>query len=142
MTEAAIIHLSDPKHETTYSLVVHPLTGRVSIKNSFVEPNLTEQLDDTAHEVETEAGAAALRVTYWGGETRRHRFSLTVDGETVATPSLFDDRPGEPFDVEYPLPERLTRDRERIRVGFRTGAGESTGAVFDIRVVSPPSPPP
>ena len=46
MTEAAIIHLSDTQHETFYSLVVHPLTGRVSIKNSFVEPNLGEQVDD------------------------------------------------------------------------------------------------
>ena len=46
MTEAAIIHLSDDKRETYYSLVVHPLNGRVSIKNSFVEPNLNEQIDD------------------------------------------------------------------------------------------------
>jgi general secretion pathway protein H len=46
MTEAAIIHLSDPKRETFYSLVVHPLTGRVNIKNSFVEPDLSEQVDD------------------------------------------------------------------------------------------------
>jgi len=46
MTEAAIIHLSDTQHETFYSLVVHPLNGRVSIKNSFVEPNLGEQVDD------------------------------------------------------------------------------------------------
>ena len=46
MTEAAIIHLSDAKRETFYSLVVHPLNGRVSVKNSFVEPNLGEQVDD------------------------------------------------------------------------------------------------
>ena len=46
MTEAAIIHLSDAKRETYYSLVVHPLNGRVSVKNSFVEPNLGEQVDD------------------------------------------------------------------------------------------------
>lgn len=51
MTEAAIIHLTDDKHETYYSLVVHPLTGRVSVKNSFVEPNLGEQVDDTGKEI-------------------------------------------------------------------------------------------
>jgi general secretion pathway protein H len=45
MTEAAIIHLSDSKRETFYSLVVHPLNGRVSVKNSFVEPP-REQVDD------------------------------------------------------------------------------------------------
>ncbi len=46
MTEAAIIHLSDTKHETFYSLVVHPLNGRVSVKNSYVEPNTVDQIDD------------------------------------------------------------------------------------------------
>ena len=53
-------------------------------------------------------GPAALRVTYWGGETRRHQFEVTAEGETLATQSLFDDRPGELYAVEYPLPERLT----------------------------------
>jgi general secretion pathway protein H len=46
MTEAAIVHLSDAKRETFYSLVVHPLTGRVQVKSSFVEPPLDEQVDD------------------------------------------------------------------------------------------------
>jgi DUF1680 family protein len=88
------------------------------------------------------AGPAALRVTYWGGETRPRRFDVVVEGETVAQQTLFDDRPGEFLEVEYPLPERLTRDRERIRAGFRTGATDSAGAVFDVRVVTAPSPAP
>jgi len=82
-----------------------------------------------------EQGASALRVTYWGGETRRHRFEVTAEGEALATQSLFDDRPGELYEVEYPLPARLTRGRERIRVGFRTGPGQSTGSVFEVRIV-------
>ena len=79
---------------------------------------------------------------YWGGETRRHRFDVVAEGETLATQSLFDDRPGELYEVEYPLPERLTRGRERVRVGFRTGPTQSTGAVFEVRVVRPASPAP
>jgi uncharacterized protein len=82
------------------------------------------------------SGPAAARVTYWGGETRRHSFEVTAEGETLATQSLFDDRPGELYAVEYPLPARLTGGRERVRVGFRTGPNQSTGAVFDVRVVS------
>jgi hypothetical protein len=82
-------------------------------------------------------GPAALRVAYWGGESRRHVFEVVAEGETIATQSLFDDRPGEVLEVEYPLPERLTRGKERLRVGFRTGPGTSTGAVFDVRIVRP-----
>jgi len=88
------------------------------------------------------SGPAAVRVTFWGGETRRHRFDVTAEGETLATQSLFDDRPGELYEVEYPLPERLTRGRERVRVGLRTGPGQSTGAVFEVRTVRPVSPAP
>lgn len=51
MAEAAVIHLSDKKRETFYTLLVHPLTGRVSVKNSFVEANLTEQFDDAGKAV-------------------------------------------------------------------------------------------
>jgi general secretion pathway protein H len=46
MTEAATIHLWDGK-ETYYSLIVHPLTGRVTVKNSFVEIRTDEQVDDS-----------------------------------------------------------------------------------------------
>lgn len=85
-------------------------------------------------------GPAAVRVTYWGGETRRHVFDVTVEDETIATQSLFDDLPGELYEVEYPLPQRLVRGRDRVRVGFRTGAGQSTGSVFEVRVVRDPNP--
>jgi len=65
---------------------------------------------------------------------------VTAEGETLATQSLFDDRPGELYAVEYPLPERLTLGRRSVRVGFRTGASQSTGAVFELRVVRPAAP--
>jgi DUF1680 family protein len=87
-------------------------------------------------------GPSALRVAYWGGESRRHVFDVVAEGETIAVQRLFDDRPGEVLEVEYPLPEQLTRGRERLRVGFRTGPGTSTGAVFDVRIVRPESPAP
>jgi prepilin-type N-terminal cleavage/methylation domain-containing protein len=51
MTEAAIVHLSDKKQETNYSLVVHPLTGRVQIKNSYIQPPLEKQYDDQDKEI-------------------------------------------------------------------------------------------
>jgi len=89
-----------------------------------------------------ESGPAALRVTYWGGETRRHEFDVTAEGEALATQALFDDRPGELYEVEYPLPEPLVAGREQLRVGFRTGPRQSTGAVFELRVVRAASPTP
>lgn len=51
MSEAAIVHLADRKHETVYSLVVHPLTGRVKIVSSYVQPPLEKQYDDENKEI-------------------------------------------------------------------------------------------
>ena len=45
-TEPAIVHLSDPTGETIYSLVVHPITGRVRVYNEYVKPPSDEQVDD------------------------------------------------------------------------------------------------
>jgi general secretion pathway protein H len=45
-TESAIVHLSDPAEETIYSLVVHPITGRVRVYNEYVKPTYDDQVDD------------------------------------------------------------------------------------------------
>jgi general secretion pathway protein H len=46
LTEAAQVYLSDDKQETFYTLVVHPLTGRVGVHNSYVQPPVDAQFDD------------------------------------------------------------------------------------------------
>ena len=67
---------------------------------------------------------------------------MLVEGEVVGTQSLFDDRPGEVFPVEYAIPEGLVRGRDRVRVTFRPVSGSSTGVVYDVRVVRPARPTP
>lgn len=46
MTEPAILHLSDPSGGTIFSLVIHPVTGRVQIFNEYVRPPIDDQVDD------------------------------------------------------------------------------------------------
>ena len=50
-TEPAIITLSDESGENVYSLVVHPITGRVRIYNQEVKPNLGVRYDDEGNQV-------------------------------------------------------------------------------------------
>ncbi len=50
-TEPAIITLSDESGESVYSLVVHPITGRVRIYNQEVKPNLGVRYDDEGNQV-------------------------------------------------------------------------------------------
>jgi general secretion pathway protein H len=50
-TEPAIITLTDATGESVYSLVVHPITGRVRIYNSEVLPPLGNQSDDEGNQI-------------------------------------------------------------------------------------------
>lgn len=51
MTEAAMVYISDKDGETFYTLVVHPLTGRVRVHNKFIEAPVDQQFDDAGNEV-------------------------------------------------------------------------------------------
>jgi general secretion pathway protein H len=50
-TEPAIITLTDASGESVYSLVVHPITGRVRIYSQEVSPNLGTRYDDEGNQV-------------------------------------------------------------------------------------------
>lgn len=75
-----------------------------------------------------------LVCTYRGSEGSRRSFDILVDGEKVARQSL-EIHPGELFDFEYPLPEELTKGKEKVTVKFQSLPGATAGAVFEVRVV-------
>ncbi|HZS03548.1 MAG TPA: beta-L-arabinofuranosidase domain-containing protein [Blastocatellia bacterium] len=74
-----------------------------------------------------------LVCTYRGSEGRLRSFDVIVEGEKVATQTL-EIHPGELFDFEYPLPEALTRGRQRITVKFQARPDSIAGSLFDVRV--------
>ncbi len=74
-----------------------------------------------------------LVCTYRGSEGRLRSFDVLVDGEKIATQTL-EIHPGELFDFEYPLPEQLTRGKERVTVKFQSRPNAMAGSVFDVRV--------
>jgi uncharacterized protein len=74
-----------------------------------------------------------LVCTYRGSEGRLRSFDVLVDDEKIATQTL-EIHPGELFDFEYPLPEQLTRGKQRITVKFQSRPNAMAGSVFDVRV--------
>jgi len=75
-----------------------------------------------------------LVCTYRGSEGRKREFDVLVDGQKIAT-QLLEIHPTELFDVEYPLPESLTRNKEKITVKFQAKPDAFAGSVLDVRVV-------
>jgi general secretion pathway protein H len=52
LTEAALVYLSDAKQESTYTLVVHPLTGRVGVNNRYIQAPVDVQYDDSGKPIQ------------------------------------------------------------------------------------------
>jgi DUF1680 family protein len=74
-----------------------------------------------------------LVCTYIGSEGRSRAFDVLVDGEKIATQRL-EIHPTEMFDVEYKLPEQLTRGKQKITVKFQALPNSTAGQVLDVRI--------
>jgi DUF1680 family protein len=77
---------------------------------------------------------ADLLVAYWGSDGGRE-FDILVDGTKVATQKLENNKPGEFFDVVYPLSAEMTKDKEKVTVRFQALPGRMAGGVFDCRIL-------
>jgi hypothetical protein len=54
----------------------------------------------------------------------------------VATQHLDANSPGKFFDVDYPVPEPLTRGKQTVRVKFVPRQGQTAGPVFGVRLLT------
>ncbi len=78
----------------------------------------------------------ALVCTYWGGERPNTRiFDVLVDGQIVGTQTLANNKPGQFFEVTYPIPATLTAGKSRVEVMFKAQEDKYAGAAFDVRLI-------
>jgi hypothetical protein len=75
-----------------------------------------------------------LMCTVRGSEGRQRTFDVFVDGERIATRTL-EYHPTEFLDLEIPIPDALTRGKQRVTVKFQAQPNTATGAVFDLRIL-------
>lgn len=77
----------------------------------------------------------AFVCTYWGSDAGNREFDILVDGEKVATQKLNKNKLYEFFDMEYPIPARLTAGKQRVTVKFQARPGAIAGGVFGLRTI-------
>ncbi len=82
----------------------------------------------------------ALRCAYWGSDGGNRVFDILVDGEKLATQRLEQNKPGEFFEVEYPIPARLTAGKARVTVRFQAHPQCMAGGLFGLRTVKAAGP--
>jgi hypothetical protein len=125
-----VMHLGEMQPEHDHGLVSnisYPVTyrwrnGRDARSGGFFEFSM-----------KTRPEALVLQATYWGDERPRD-FDILVDNVKVATQHLDKIKPGQFFDVDYPLPEALTRGKSSIKVRFVPHDGNTAGPVFGVRL--------
>ena len=77
----------------------------------------------------------SLVTSYWGSETGPRKFDILVDGTKIGSQSLQNDKPGEFFDVTYPIPEALTRGKNKIRIRFEAQPANIAGGFYGLRTI-------
>ena len=85
-----------------------------------------------AFRMKTRPGPLILQATYWADE-RARKFHILVEGQRLATQTLRPDKPVF-FDVDYEIPEALTRGKETVLVRFEPEPGNTAGPVFGCRI--------
>jgi DUF1680 family protein len=78
---------------------------------------------------------ADLVLTYWGSDSGGREFDILVDGVKVATQVLNNNQPGQFFDVIHPLPDELTRGKEKVTVRLQGHPERTAGGLFGARTV-------
>lgn len=71
-----------------------------------------------------------LNVTYWGSDVGGREFDILIDGTKIASQTLNNNKPGEFFDVVYPIPRELTDHKTSVRVIFQAHPGRIAGGIF------------
>jgi len=80
-----------------------------------------------------------LGCLYWGGETGKRVFDISVDGVKITTQTLLNNQPGEFFEVKYELPLELTEHKKEVTVKFEGHDdgpdSEVVGSIFGLQML-------
>jgi len=111
--------------DISYPVVYRGRNGRDARTGGFFQFNM-----------KVKPGPLVLEATYWGDE-RKRAFDILVDGQKIATQELEALKPGQFIDVDYPVPEALTRGKASVTIRFQPHTGHTAGPVFGVRLFTP-----
>lgn len=77
----------------------------------------------------------ALVVDYWGGFPGGKTFDILVNDKIIATENISEKTQGKFIDIQYDIPQELTKGKKKITVTFKAHPHNMAGPVFGIRVV-------
>jgi hypothetical protein len=84
----------------------------------------------------------ALIVEYWGGFPGAKTFDILINDIVIATENISGKKDGQFINIQYKIPEEITRGRSGVTVKFLAHPGNMAGPVFGVRTINikPPTP--
>lgn len=76
-----------------------------------------------------------LVCTYWGSDGGGREFDILVDEVKIAAQQLNNDKPDKFWDATYPIPQELTKGKEKVRVKLAAHPGRMAGGLFGCRIL-------
>jgi DUF1680 family protein len=76
-----------------------------------------------------------VHVEYWGGFPGNKTFNILVNEEVIATENISSIRDGQWVDMDYPVPAKLTKGKNKVTVKFNAFYGHMAGPVFGVRTL-------
>jgi len=77
----------------------------------------------------------ALVVEYWGGFPGSKTFDIIVNKKVIATENISNKKDGQFINVQYDIPEDISKGRFKLNVKFKALEGNMAGPVFGVRMI-------
>ncbi len=77
----------------------------------------------------------ALIVEYWGGFPGAKTFDILINDIVIATENISGKKDGQFINIQYEIPEGITRGRSGVTVKFLAHPGNMAGPVFGVRTI-------
>ena len=78
----------------------------------------------------------ALVVEYWGGFPGAKTFDILVNDKLIATENISGKKEGQFINVQYDIPEEISRGKSKITVKFKAHPNNTAGPVFGVRTIT------
>jgi hypothetical protein len=77
----------------------------------------------------------ALIVEYWGGFPGAKTFDILVNDKLIATENISGKKEGQFINVQYDIPEEISRGKSKITIKFQAHPHNTAGPVFGVRTI-------
>ncbi len=87
-------------------------------------------------DVQVAAGQAqSLVCTFWGSDAGNRVFDILVDGQKIATQTLENNKPGQFYEVTFPIPTDFIQGKAKATIRFQAHPGKMAGGLYGARIL-------